>query len=79
MWSVHSIEEMYSVSCMAEVVRPYILASLQCRDGACRAFTDQTDIACTKWSGGGMTVALIVGSDDIGLVVVMVYSHHAWS
>ena len=26
----------------------YTLASLQCRDGACRGFTDEADIASTK-------------------------------
>ena len=45
---VYSIEEMYPISCMAVVVWPQTLASLQCRDGACRVFADQADIACTK-------------------------------
>ena len=31
-------------SCMAAVVRSWTLASLQCRDGARRVFTDQADI-----------------------------------
>ena len=34
--------------CMAVVVRPYTFASLQCRDGTGRVFTDQEDAACTK-------------------------------
>ena len=31
--------------------QPLTLASLQCRDGACRVFIDQTGIACTKLTG----------------------------
>ena len=33
---------------IAVVVRPQTLASLLCRDGACRVFTSQADIVCTK-------------------------------
>ena len=39
---------MYPLPCMARVVCPWILASLQCRDEARRDFTDQADIAGTK-------------------------------
>ena len=45
---VYSLGEMYSISCMAVVVWPLTLAPLQSRDGACRVFTDQANIACTK-------------------------------
>ena len=38
----------YSLSFMAVVVCPQTLASLQCRDGACRVLADQADIASTK-------------------------------
>ena len=41
-------ERVYSLSCMAVVVRPQTLASLKHRDGARRAFIDQADTACTK-------------------------------
>ena len=34
--------------CMAVVVWPQTLASLLCRDGARRVFTNQADIGCTK-------------------------------
>ena len=33
---------------MTIVVCGVTLASLQCRDGACRVLTDEADIACTK-------------------------------
>ena len=36
---------MYSLSCIAVVVRPETLASLQRRDGARLVFTDHADIA----------------------------------
>ena len=38
----------YSFSCMVVVVWQETLASLQCRDGARRVFSDQADTACTK-------------------------------
>ena len=34
------------ISCVAVVLRPWTLVSLQCRDGAREVFTDQVDIAC---------------------------------
>ena len=37
-----------SLSCMTVVVWPWTLASLQCRDGARRVFTDHADIVCIK-------------------------------
>ena len=40
------------MACMAVVARAYTPASLQYRDGARRAFTDQAAIACTKGWGG---------------------------
>ena len=36
------------IHCIAAVVWPSSLAFLQCRDGACRVFSDQADMACTK-------------------------------
>ena len=39
--------------CMAEVVRPKTLASLQCRDRALRVFTDQAGIAQDRGGGKG--------------------------
>ena len=37
------------LACTAVILRPFLtVASLHCRDGARRAFTDQADIACTK-------------------------------
>ena len=41
------------ISCIAVVLIPLTLASLQCQDGARRVLTDQADIACTKREGGG--------------------------
>ena len=36
------------IYCIAVVITPSTLASLQCRDGARPVFTEQADIACTK-------------------------------
>lgn len=43
----------YSLLCIAVVVCPYTLASLSCRDGACRVLTDQKLLAPSAKRGGG--------------------------
>ena len=47
-WGCTRHSFMHGRSRMTIVVCGMTLASLLCRDGACRVFTDQTDIACSK-------------------------------
>ena len=48
------------MTCMAVVVWPWNLASLQCRDGAQWVFTDQAGIACTKREGGCVSKSVVL-------------------
>ena len=43
-----SVWEGVLISCIAVVLRPLTLATLQCRDEARQVFTDQANRACTK-------------------------------
>ena len=48
------------MTCMAVVVWPWNLASLQCRNGAQWVFTDQAGIACTKREGGCVSKSVVL-------------------
>ena len=53
------------ISCIAVVLRPWTLASLQCQYGARRVLTDQAEIARTKRWGGAQHLYMYRGGRGV--------------